>query len=56
MRIKVKVLYDDKYKTGEHFDSAIERWEAKGWVLADVVNSFKDYSNAAIIYLVERKE
>ena len=56
MKIKVKVLYDEKYKTGDHFDEAIERWGGKGWILADMVNSFEDYSNAAIIYLVERKE
>jgi len=50
MRIKTKVLYESKYKDGEAFDKAIDRWESKGWILTEVVNSFTENLNAAIIY------
>ena len=57
MKIKVKVLYDEKYKTPEHCDEAIERFEANGWIVADTVYSVEEDANAIIFYkLVERKE
>lgn len=52
MRLKVKVLYEEKYKSGEHFDMAIDRWCEKGWCLADLVFLMKDDTNAAILYRV----
>ena len=50
MRIKVKVLYDEKYKSDEHIEKAIERWQDKGWKVADAVYSFKENNNAVILY------
>uniref|UniRef100_A0A6M3L778 DUF4177 domain-containing protein n=1 Tax=viral metagenome TaxID=1070528 RepID=A0A6M3L778_9ZZZZ len=50
MKVKVKVLYDKKYKSDEHVEKAIERWELKGWTVADCVYSFKEKTNATILY------
>ena len=52
MKIKVKVIYERNYKNGDTFDVAIDRWCDKGWLCADVVNSFKENTNAAILYLI----
>lgn len=47
MRIKIKVIYDDKYKDYDAFDAAIERWQEKGWILADTAQDFKNHGDAA---------
>ena len=52
MLVKVKVLYESKYRDGDKFDEALERWESKGWAIADTVYSFKEQTNVAIIYRV----
>lgn len=53
MRIKIKVLYDDKYKDDDAFNAAIERWQGKGWILADVAQDIigHGYDSAAILWM-----
>jgi len=53
MLVKTKVLYEAKYKDGDKFDEALERWESKGWTVADVCYSFKENQNTAILYKEE---
>jgi len=50
MKIKTKVLYESKYKDGDKFDEAVDRWGDKGWTLADMAHSFEENTNAAILY------
>jgi len=52
MRIKVKILYSDRYKDEDTFADAIERWQLKGWHLADTAQDFAQYGNdgAAILW------
>lgn len=52
MKLEVNVLYEVKYKTPDHFDEALERWVGNDWVIADVVNSLEENTNAAIIYRI----
>lgn len=48
--VKTKVLYETNYKSSEHFQAAIERWEDKGWeIILEVV------SNAHEPYAIMRK-
>ena len=47
IRIKIKVLYSDRYKDEDTFDAAIERWQEKGWHLADVAQDFEHCGDAA---------
>lgn len=56
MRLEIKVLYEEKYKDSDKFDEALERWENKGWQVADTVYSLEENTNAAIIYKSERGE
>ena len=55
LKIKVKVLYDYKYKNDDAYEKAIERWDAKGWVVADVAQDFVNCGDqaATIIYKFE---
>jgi len=50
MMIKIKVLYEKNYKNGDKFDEAVERWQTKGWIFADMVNDLPENTNAAILY------
>ena len=52
MKLKVRILYDARYKDFDSFETALERWESKGWTIADVANSLSENRNAAIIYKV----
>jgi len=47
IRVKTKILYSDRYKDGDSFDAAIERWIEKGWHLADVAQDFENCGDAA---------
>lgn len=51
MRIKIKILYDDKYKDANHFDAAIDRWQEKGWYLADVAQDYPEHGDDAAAIL-----
>lgn len=48
MDIQVKLLNDNRYKDFEHFDAAIERWEEKGWHLADVAQDLENHGDDAV--------
>jgi len=48
MRIKIKLLYNDRYKDDDAFDTAIERWKEKGWELADVAQDIKNHGCDAV--------
>ena len=51
MKIKVRLLYDGKYKDGDAFDAAIDRWRGKGWRLADVVQDLLNHGDDAVAIL-----
>ena len=51
IRIKTKVLYSDRYRDGDTFEAALERWQEKGWKVADVAQDFKYCGDAAAAIL-----
>lgn len=55
MEIKVKLLNSGRYKNDETFDAAIERWQEKGWKLADVAQDGSDNYEGAVAILWMRK-
>lgn len=48
LKIKVKVLYESRYKNSSHFQEAIENWERKGWELV-VESTQTGYESYAIL-------
>lgn len=51
MRIKIKILYDDKYKDDDAFGAAIERFQKKGWILADIAQDIQNHGDDAVAIL-----
>ena len=51
MEIKVKLLNDKRYKDYDTFEAAIERWQEKGWVLADVAQDIENHFDDAVAIL-----
>ena len=51
MEIKIKLLNDKRYKDCDTFDAAIDRWQNKGWQLADVVQDFENHGYDAVAIL-----
>lgn len=51
MNIKIKLLLDSRYKNSDTFDAAIERWQERGWRLADVAQDFPNHGDEAVAIL-----
>lgn len=51
MEIKIKLLNDKRYKNDDTFEAAIERWQEKGWHLADVAQDWPDHNSDAVAIL-----
>ena len=51
MGIEIKLLNDKRYKNEEAFDAAIDRWQEKGWILADVAQDIGNYNYDAVAIL-----
>jgi len=49
MEIIVKLLNDKRYRDADTFDAAIERWQGKGWRLADVAQDIVHNDDAVAI-------
>ncbi|MDD5591571.1 MAG: hypothetical protein PHY18_06600 [Dehalococcoidales bacterium] len=49
MKVKIKLLNDKNYKNGDTFDTAIVRWQEKGWALADVAEDLEHGDDAVAI-------
>ena len=51
MEIEIKLLNDKRYKDYDTFEAAIERWQGKGWVLADVAQDIENHFDDAVAIL-----
>jgi hypothetical protein len=51
MEIKIKLLNDKRYKSGDTFDAAIERWQEKDWNLAEVAQDIPAHGDDAVAIL-----
>lgn len=51
MEIKVKLLNIKRYKNDDTFEAAIDRWQEKGWILADVAQDFINHGDDAVAIL-----
>ena len=55
MEIIVKLLNDKRYKDADTFNDAIERWQGKGWRLADVAQDIMGHGCDAVAILWKPK-
>lgn len=53
MDIKIKLLNDKRYKDDDSFNVAIDRWQEKGWHLAEVAQDIENnnYDAVAILWM-----
>jgi len=51
MDIKIKLLQVYRYKNDETFGAAIERWQGKGWHLADIAQDIVNHGDDAVAIL-----
>jgi hypothetical protein len=56
VKIEIKLLNNKSYKNDDNFNDAIERWQDKGWILADVAQDIKSHGFDAVAILWRPKE